>query len=124
MAGNPGAKTALQAGTYASDKPYDYQVPTELLDQLRPGMRVIVPFGAGNRRTEGIVLALEGGRPDDPRRKAILALLDEEPVLDAPELRLALWMREQFVCTVYDAVRAMLPTGMWCALRDCWRIAD
>ena len=71
MAGNTVAKIALQAATYAIDKPYDYQVPTELLDQLRPGMRVIVPFGAGNRRTEGIVLALEGGRPDDPRRKAI-----------------------------------------------------
>ena len=99
MAGNTVAKIALQAATYAIDKPYDYQVPMELLDQLRPGMRVIVPFGAGNRRTEGIVLALEGGRPDDPRRKAILTLLDEEPVLDAPELRLALWMRERYFCT-------------------------
>ena len=106
MAGNTVAKIALKAATYAIDKPYDYQVPTELLDQLRPGMRVIVPFGAGNRRTEGIVLALEGGRPDDPRRKAILALLDEEPVLDAPELPLALWMRERYFCTVYEAAPA------------------
>ena len=90
MAGNTVAKIALQAATYAIDKPYDYQVPEELTAALRPGMRVIVPFGAGNRRTEGIVLALEGGRPDDPRRKAVLALLDEEPVLDGPGLRLAL----------------------------------
>ena len=123
MAGNTVAKIALQAATYAIDKPYDYQVPTELLDQLRPGMRVIVPFGAGNRRTEGIVLALEGGRPDDPRRKAILALLDEEPVLDAPELRLALWMRERYFCTVYDAARAMLPAGLYFSLQDRWQLA-
>ena len=61
MEGNTVAKIALQAATYAIDKPYDYQVPPELLDTLRPGMRVVVPFGAGNRRTEGIVLALEGG---------------------------------------------------------------
>ena len=123
MAGNTVAKIALQAATYAIDKPYDYQVPAELLDRLHPGMRVIVPFGAGNRRTEGIVLALEGGRPDDPRRKAILALLDEEPVLDAPELRLALWMRERYFCTVYDAARAMLPAGLYFSLQDRWQLA-
>ena len=52
-------KIALSAATYAIDKPYDYTVPEEAADTLRPGMRVIVPFGSGNRRTEGIVLALE-----------------------------------------------------------------
>ena len=123
MAGNTVAKIALQTATYAIDKPYDYQVPEELTAALRPGMRVIVPFGAGNRRTEGIVLALEGGRPDDPRRKAVLALLDEEPVLDGPGLRLALWMRERYFCTVYDAARAMLPAGLYFSLQDRWSIA-
>ena len=57
------AKIALKAATYAIDKPYDYVVPAELTATLRPGMRVIVPFGAGNRRTEGIVLALEAQGP-------------------------------------------------------------
>ena len=123
MEGNTVAKIALQAATYAIDKPYDYQVPPELLDTLRPGMRVIVPFGAGNRRTEGIVLALEGGYPDDPRRKSILTVLDEEPVLDGEALRLALWMRERWFCTVYDAARAMLPAGLYFSLQDRWKLA-
>ena len=123
MEGNTVAKIALQAATYAIDKPYDYQVPPELLDTLRPGMRVIVPFGAGNRRTEGIVLALEGGYPDDPRHKSILTVLDEEPVLDGEALRLALWMRERWFCTVYDAARAMLPAGLYFSLQDRWKLA-
>ena len=53
------AKVALSAATYAIDKPYDYLVPDDLKETLRPGIRVIVPFGAGNRRTEGMILALE-----------------------------------------------------------------
>ena len=117
------AKLALSAATYAIDRPYDYQVPRELADTLRPGMRVVVPFGAGNRRTEGIVLACEDGRPPDPKRKTILALLDEEPVLDAEALQLALWMRERWFCTVYDAARAMLPAGLYFSLQDRYAVA-
>lgn len=118
------AKVALCAATYAIDKPYDYQVPPELLGLLRTGMRVVVPFGAGNRRTEGIVLTIEENRPPDIKRKTILTLLDEEPVLDGELLHLALWMRERCFCTVYDAARAMLPAGLYFSLQNRYCIAD
>ena len=116
------AKIALNAASYAIDKPYDYSVPEEITDTLRPGMRVIVPFGAGNRRTEGIVLALEKNCPPEPRRKRILTVLDEEPVLDGRALRLALWMRERWFCTVYEAARTMLPAGLYFSLQDRWSV--
>jgi len=118
------AKIALSAATFAIDRPYDYLIPEELSD-LTPGVRVIVPFGAGNRRVEGLVLAVEEGGPlPDKPLKAILTRLDEEPVLDAEGLRLALWVRERWFCTVYDAARAMLPAGLYYALQDCYRLAD
>ena len=117
------AKIALSAAAYAIDRPYDYTVPAELEASLVPGMRVLVPFGAGNRRTEGLVLALEGDCPLDRRRKPVLAALDEGPVLDGKALRLALWMRERWFCTVYEAARAMLPAGLYFSIRDCWKIA-
>ncbi len=116
------AKIAVSAATYAIDKPYDYLIPPKLADDLRPGMRAAVPFGAGNRVSDGIVLAL-GEREDTAKLKYVLALLDEEPVLDPEAVQLALWMREHYFCTVYDAMRVMLPAGLWFSLKDCWRIA-
>ena len=103
------AKVALSAATYAIDKPYDYQVPAGSCPLCRPGVRVIVPFGAGNRRIQGLVLGGGAGRPGGEKPlKQVQTVLDDSPVLDAGALRLALWMRERWFCTVYDAARAML----------------
>lgn len=45
-------------------------------------------------------------------------MLDDQPVLDARAIQLALWMRERCFCTVYDCVKAMLPAGLYFSLRD------
>lgn len=116
------AKIAVSASTYAIDRPYDYLIPGPLEGAVRPGMRAAVPFGRGNRVSDGIVLAV-GEREDTEKLKSILALLDEEPLLDEGAVQLALWMREQYFCTVYDAMRAMIPAGLWFSLKACWRFA-
>ena len=108
----PVAKIAVSAATYWIDRPYDYRVPEELADRVKPGMRVYVPFSRGNRRSEGMILALNQSSSYE-KLKPIQALLDEEPVLDEEQLKLALFMRDRFFCTVYDAVKAILPAGLW-----------
>ena len=117
------AKIALSSATFAIDLPYTYRVPPELEDRLLPGMRVVVPFGTGNRLSEGLVLSVEEGEPPKGRLKSVAALLDDAPVLDRAELKLALWMREQFFCTAWSAALTMLPTGMWYVLRESWAVA-
>ncbi|MGI6012827.1 MAG: replication restart helicase PriA [Oscillospiraceae bacterium] len=117
------AKIAVSAATYWVDRPYDYKIPDKLLGQVVPGSRVVVPFGKGNRRTEGIVLALaEAGAYD--KLKCVETVLDEQPVLTDEQIHLALWMRERFFCTVYDAVKTMLPAGLWFDLQLIYRLAD
>lgn len=106
------AKIAVSELTYWLDKPYDYRVPTELYGKIRPGMRVYVPFSRGNRKAEGVVLSLSD-ECDYSAVKTIIALLDEEPVLTGKQIELAFWMRERFFCTVYEAIRAILPAGLW-----------
>ncbi|MBR2582330.1 MAG: primosomal protein N', partial [Oscillospiraceae bacterium] len=58
------------------------------------------------------VLALADAT-DLPSLKCIRSVLDRENVLNEAQVKLALFMRERFFCTVYDAVRAMLPAGLW-----------
>ena len=115
-------KVAVAAATYAIDRPFDYLIPPELAPHARAGMRVMVPFGSGNRRSEGFLLTVGHGKRTE-KLKAVVSLLDEAPVLDGEGVKLALWMRERYFCTVYDAARAMLPAGLWFALRDSYRIA-
>lgn len=106
------AKIAVSAATYWIDKPYDYLIPENLADKVKLGVRVYVPFSRGNRKCEGIVLAL-AENTEYEQLKPVLQVLDEEPVLTEEQIRLALFMRERFFCTVYEAVKAMLPIGLW-----------
>ena len=120
MAGQT-CRVAVAAATYAIDKPYTYLIPSGLADTLEPGMRVMVPFGRGNRQSEGMVLD-RSGNPPEGNLKWVSALLDETPVCSPAALHLALWMREQYFCTVYEAVKAMLPAGLYYSLQDILRL--
>ena len=114
------AKLAVCAAYYAIDKPYSYLIPREM--RLTPGMRVMVPFGRGNRRCEGVVLSVEEGAADG--LKAVERNLDEEAVLSAHMLRLAAFLRERYFCTFYDAIRAMLPAGLWFQTREEYALTE
>ena len=103
------AKIAVAAANFAIDKPYSYSYLPDM--PLQPGIRVMVPFGRGNKPTEGVVLQVESG--DAAGLKAVSAVLDEAPLLNETMLRLAAFMHERYFCTFYDAIRAMLPVGYW-----------
>ena len=113
-------KIAVSAANFAIDKPYSYLVPPDM--SLCPGQRVTVPFGRGNKRCEGVVLALEPGSRDG--LKAVESCLDPEPLLSETQLRLAAFLRERYFCTFYDAIRAMLPGGLWFRARDTYRLTE
>ena len=103
------AQLAVAAAVYAIDRPYSYRVPEDM--PLQAGMRVLVPFGRGNRRTEGVVLSLQTG--DAAGLKTVERMLDDAPILTGAQLRLAAFMKERYFCTFYEAVKAILPAGFW-----------
>ena len=106
------ALVAVSAATFAIDKPYSYRVPGSFAEKALPGARVAVPFGRGNKRVEGIIQSLSSGQPPSPL-KNIDSVLDDVPLLDAEQISMALWMAGRFYCTVFEALKAMLPAGVW-----------
>ena len=114
------AKIAVAAANFAIDKPYSYTFLPEM--QLQPGTRVMVPFGRGNKPTEGVVLQVEHG--DAAGLKQVSQVLDEVPLLNETMLRLAAFMHERYFCTFYDAIRAMLPVGYWFQAKQRYSLTE
>ena len=114
------AKIAVSAANFAIDKSYSYVIPQGM--ELRPGMRVTVPFGRGNRTAEGIVLSVEDGKEEG--LKAVAQKLDDQPVLSQRMLQLASFMRQRYFCTFYDAAHAMLPAGLWFRRTDTYALTE
>lgn len=106
------ARVAVAAAVYSIDRPYDYSVPAAWRETIREGHRVMVPFGAGNRKTEGIVLELQEEEASR-QLKAIAHVFDDDVVLQPQQKALALWMCRRYFCTFFQAANALFPPGVW-----------
>ena len=100
------AYVAVENALYHFDRRFSYRIPDGLA--VQPGCRVVVPFGRGNSRRQGIVLDI--GEDDGSELKDISELLDEEPVLSDEMLRLCGFMRSHCFCSTSAAFSAMLST--------------
>jgi len=90
---------------------FDYAVPPELQGRVRPGIRVRVPFG--RRQLVGYCVRLLDAPTIDPARvKAILAVEDDEPLVDADMLDLTRWVADYYGCAWGEALEAALPAGV------------
>ena len=106
------AKVIVGLNNPAMDKMFDYAVPEGM--KICQGVRVIVPFGRRNAKTEGYVISLseETDVPED-KIKNILEVLDEGKATFTPELlELAKWMQERYFCTLNQCLQAMMPAGI------------
>ena len=105
------AKIAVSDVIYSIDILYSYIIPPMLESSIFPGTRVIVPFGFTNNRRTGIVMEIlpEG---ENKGLKPILKTVDNSSVLTKEFIDLADFMKKQYFCTYFDAIKSMLPSGM------------
>lgn len=113
------AKIAIEKATFYYDKLYDYIIPKEFLNTVVPGIRVLVPFGRGNQKRTGMVMDI--CEVDEVSRlKPIYFVIDKEPVLNTEAIKLAEFLKNRTFCSYYDAINALLPTGMIIRVKYCY----
>lgn len=91
---------------------FTYSVPEGLSGQVRPGHRVIVPFGLRKHYT-GIVLSILPKAPQTEFEiKEISMTLDDEPIVRYPQVKFWQWLSDYYLCTLGDVFRAAIPAGL------------
>ncbi len=108
------ALVAVEGLVYHFDAPYSYKIPFELENKALPGCRVMVPFGNGNKKKQGLILSVKPlfESNDNRKLKVISSVLDEKPLFTEEMLQLVTWLKENTFCTLYEGAKAMLPTGI------------
>lgn len=115
-------RIAVDQTAYHFDKPFDYIIPEEMTESAQPGCRVLVPFGNGSGKRQGMILSRFEG--ESGGLKAISAVLDSRPILSEELLRMVPWMQETTFCTLYDAVKLMLPVGINLKIVACYAASE
>ena len=113
-------KVRLLDAPFFLDKEYDYSVPRELSQVLRPGSFVTVPFGGGNRPRMALVTKESEGAPLTAI-KPIRSVSTPRISLDEEMLGLVCFLREHALATTGDAVHAMIPAGALSSLAERYR---
>ena len=103
------AEVVIANNSRATDRTFHYLVPKGM--NVAVGTRVLVPFGAGNRTMEGFVIGFTDAS-DYSKLKEITRTVDEHPVLNEKTVALARWMKEKYLCTMYQAVKTIAPSGI------------
>lgn len=90
---------------------FTYALPDGWADRVKPGCRVVVPFGQKKFYT-AIVREVHGRPPEGFEVKEATTLLDEEPILLPLQFRFWQWMADYYLCTLGDVYKAALPGGL------------
>lgn len=90
---------------------FTYKVPDMMAEAIRPGCRVVVPFGRTKFYT-GIVAGLTPRRPEGFETKEISQLLDSEPIVRHPQMKFWEWIADYYLCSAGEVFRATVPAGL------------
>ena len=90
---------------------FTYKVREAEAAFLRPGMRVVVPFGRNKLRT-AVVFGVGAEDLPEYETKEIDQILDQTPVVTKTQLSFWQWMADYYMCTLGEVMKAALPGAM------------
>ena len=92
---------------------FTYSVPTPLVEQVKVGVRVLVPFGRSKTYVGIIARVLSvNSQPSTVNYKDILQVLDASPILLDSQFRLWQWISDYYMSPIGEVYKAALPSGL------------
>ncbi len=90
---------------------FTYRVPFELNDQLKYGVRAIVPFGKSKLHS-AIILKIHENAPKEYIAKYVEHILDEQPIIQRYQEYFWTWISDYYMAPIGDVMNAALPTNL------------
>ena len=91
---------------------FTYSVPASLAEQVKVGVRVLVPFGHSKTYVGIVSKTHKGPLPEGFQIKDILQVLDALPILLDSQLRLWQWISDYYLSPIGEVYKAALPSGL------------
>ncbi len=104
------AKVLVEIKAGRIDKTFTYSIPSTLLDKVKVGVRVLVPFG--RQMVEGFVLEVSNDKELDYEIKDINDVIDDEPVINDEMLELGKFISKNTFTNLIFAYQTMLPSAL------------
>lgn len=93
------------------DRPFTYQIDSDMAHIVKEGMRVVIPFGRGNKLIKGLVISIEDNKDLDYKIKSIVDVLDDKPLISNNLIQLSLWIKDRYLASYIDSFQPCLPSG-------------
>ncbi|MDR4890923.1 MULTISPECIES: replication restart helicase PriA [unclassified Chryseobacterium] len=90
---------------------FTYKVPEEMMSEIQPGMRVLVPFG-GKKIYTGIVFELHDNAPENFVAKEVISMLDDKPIMPQEQIDFWNWLSEYYMCSLGEIYRFSFPSSL------------
>lgn len=105
------AEVLIEYKVKSLDRSFTYEVPDELRNTLKVGMKVRVPFGQGDSLINGFVTNIKYDC-NQGNLKRIVNITDTELILNEELMELGKYIRDTTLCTLISAYQTMLPSSL------------
>ena len=102
------AEIIINSNAKDLDRTFDYEVPKEMINKIKIGNRVLVPFGRRKILEEGFVIDFKQESLYETKQ---IKSFEENSFLNEEKIKLAKWISKRYFCNLSDSIKLMLPPG-------------
>lgn len=103
------AKVIIDSKSRFLNRPFTYHIPEKLNNKLKRAMRVLVPFGKGNKTSVAFVYEIVENIELEFKTKDIIDIIDENKLVSDELLDLAFYMSKEYLSPIQLSLKQVLP---------------